>query len=287
MHPRWVVDPSSLVPLQDVSGCAMAADEVVQMAVNRAVSVVPDLEVSAEVLAGPTVGSLVRAGSGARLLVLGHHGPHRGALRGLLPLSVCGRVAAHARCPVVVVKRLPGRLGEGMPPRVVVGVDGTASSTAALGFAFRAAAQRDLPVTAVHAWTPDRPADLEAVSGPVAGSEARARAALDQGLAPWRHRFVDVAVEPRLICGDPAAALIRESEGAALIVVGSRGRGALRMGVFGSVSRRVALRARCPAVVVRPDETVTGRGARAGRRTVVPRAERATQPTRHPQTPWA
>jgi nucleotide-binding universal stress UspA family protein len=168
-----------------------------------------------------------------------------------------------------------------------VGVDGTPSCTAALAFAFRAAEQRGLPVTAVHAWRPDRPADHEAVSGPVAGSEARGRSALDRPLAPWRSQFADVPVEARLVCDDPAAALIRESDGAALVVVGSRGRGITRATVFGSVSRSVTRGALCPSVVVRADEAGQGRGARAGRRHVLPlAAPPGTEPARRRRTPW-
>lgn len=287
-HPHWMVEPLSLVPLADVSGGAMAAREVVQVAVNRAASVVPDLEISAQVLSGPTVASVISSGSGAQLLVLGSHAPYAGALRGLLASSLFGRVAARARCPVVIIKQLPDSRSHLLPLRVVVGVDRTASSTAALGFAFRAAAQRGLPVTAVHAWTPDRPADHEAVSGPVAGSEASARAVLRQALSHWEHQFFHVPVESRLVCGDPAGVLIRESEGAALVVVGSRGRGTVRAKAFGSVSRSVTRRAHCPAVVVRTEERRKGIEVRAGRRTVLPRAELARrQPDPRRQTPWA
>jgi nucleotide-binding universal stress UspA family protein len=277
MPSRWIVDPSSLVPLQDISGSVTAGD-VVRTAVSRAAAVVPDLEISAEVLAGPTGASVLRAAAGSQLLVLG--APYQGRVRRLSAFSLSARVAARARCPVVLVKRLLRGRVEGRSPHVVVGVDATGSSTAALGFAFRAAAQRGLPLTVVHAWTPDPPADLEAVSGPVAGTESSARSALDQALSDWARRFPDVAVQPRLVCSDPAAALVRESEGAALVVVGSRGRGTLRGTAFGSVSRRVVLRARCPAVVVRPD-------AGTPRSSVVLRADPTTQqPTRRRQAPW-
>jgi nucleotide-binding universal stress UspA family protein len=285
IHPRWVVDPSGLVPLHDVSDCAMAGGQVVQAAVTRAASVAPALEISAEVRSGPTVASLLRSGSGAGLLVLGGRPPPSGDLPAMLDRSVGGRVAGRARCPVVVVKRLPDRPCSGPPPRVVVGVGGTASSAAAVDFAFRAAAQRGLSMTAIHAWTPDTPADLEGVSGPVGESEARARAVLDEAVARGASRAVDVPIEPRLVYGDPVATLVRESEGAALVVVGSRGRGTVRATVFGSVSRSVARRVCCPAVVVRGD--AAGPGAGAGRRTAVPREQPGRRQPERRQTPWA
>jgi len=121
-----------------------------------------------------------------------------------------------------------------------------------LSVAFRAAAQRGVPVTAVHAWSPDVGADHEAVYGPSAASKEGARLVLDEALEVWRSRFPDVPVETRLLAVDPAAALIRESEGAALTVVGSWSRGTVRTALFGSVSRDVAQQARCPVMVARP-----------------------------------
>jgi nucleotide-binding universal stress UspA family protein len=249
--------------------------------------VASDVEISAQWLSGPTVPLLLCQGRGSQLLVLGSHAPHRRGFRGLLASSVWEDVAAHASCPVVVVRQLRSSPYDGSAPRVVVGIDRTASCTAALGFAFRAAAQRCLSVTAVHAWTPDTPADHEAVSGSIATSQASARTVLEQVLSPWRNQFVDVPVEARLVCADPAAALIRESEGAALVIVGSRGRGATRAKIFGSVSRSVTQQAHCPTVVVRPDKAVRNKHTGAGRRTVVPLADpTGTKPAQRRRTPW-
>jgi nucleotide-binding universal stress UspA family protein len=290
VHSRWAVDPFGLVPVQDLSASATAAEEILHAAVTRARSVASDVDISAQVLSGPTVPSLLLQGRGRQMLVLGGHAPYPRGVRGLLASSVCAEVVTRARCPVVVVRRLLSSAYDGSSPRVVVGVDRSASCTAALDFAFRAAAQRGLPVTAVHAWMPDRPADHEAVSGPVAGSEAGARMVLDQALSDWQSQLVDVPVEARLLCGDPAAALIRESEGAALVVVGSRGRGSARAKVLGSVSRRVAQQAHCPAVVVRPSgKAVQDKGTRAGRRTAVPREDphrTGGAPVQRRRTPW-
>jgi nucleotide-binding universal stress UspA family protein len=250
-----------MVPVSDPFDSAMAGGEVVRAAVARAAAIAPDLEITGEVRSGAAAASLRRCGSDARLLVLGDRSSRRG---GLLDRSLPGRLAGRARCPVVVVKPLPVRACGAPAPRVVVGVDGT-TSAAALDLAVSAAAQRGLPVIAVHAWTPDRPADLEGSCGPVELSEAGARAVLDRavaGCAPCGLRL-----EPRLVCGDPVTALVRESEGAALVVVGSRGRGTVRATAFGSVSRAVARRVRCPVVVVRRD------GARPQFRDPVARAE--------------
>jgi len=266
----WAVDPSGLVPVPDFESCRAAAEKVLQAAVRRARSVSSDLEISAQLLLGPTVASLVSHGRRAQLLVLGSgrtRSPRR--LRGMLTSSVVGQVATHASCPVGIVRSLENGPHEGAPPRVVVGVDGTTSS-AALEFACRAAAQRGVPLAVVHAWTPDLPADHEAVSAPVSCSEAVARRVLDQILSRWQNGFPDIRVEPRLVCDDPAAALIRESEGAALLVLGTRGRGSARAKLFGSVSRSVIARTRCPTVVVRPHRPVHGTSTGPARQTATP-----------------
>jgi nucleotide-binding universal stress UspA family protein len=68
-----------------------------------------------------------------------------------------------------------------------------------------------------------------------------------------RQRRADrqVATRSQLIEAAPAAALLDASAAADLIVVGSRGRGALRS-VFGSVARAITEAATCPVVVVQP-----------------------------------
>jgi nucleotide-binding universal stress UspA family protein len=276
---RWAVDPFGIVPVQDLRVSAAAAQAVLDAAVTRARSVASDLEVSARLVVGSTVPSLLLQARDAELLVLGGHARCAGGRRGWFAVRVSEHVAARARCGVAVIRRWEGSPPDGTPPRVVVGVDGTASCSSALEFAFRAAAQRGIRVTAVHAWTPDLPADLEAVAGTVAGSEAIAHTVLEQALSPWRSRFIDVPVEARLVCGNPTRALIRESEGAALVVVGCRGRGSARARAFGSVSRAVTRDARCPAVVVRRGRAVQHEQPRS---TAIAR----TEPVQRRSAPW-
>jgi nucleotide-binding universal stress UspA family protein len=277
-----------MVPVADFSSCRMTGEQVLRDAVNRARSVAPDIEVSAESVVGGTVGLLVARARGAQLLVLGcHDAPFPRRLRSHLIHSVCGAVARRAFCPVALVRPLSSSPDAGSPPRVVVGVDGSGACAAVLGVAFQAAAQRGVPVTAVHAWTRDVPADHEAVCGPATAAEARASLILDQALEPWRSRFADVPVETRLLGAEPAAALIRESEGAALIVVGSRALGAARAALFGSVSRNVVQRARCPAVVVRTGKATGDKHVQTSRRTAVPLMDPAgAKPVRRRRTPW-
>jgi nucleotide-binding universal stress UspA family protein len=285
---RCAVDPSGLVPVADFWSCRVAADHILRTAVSRARSVAPDIDVSAELQFGPTVPSLRTQSRGAQLLVLGiRNPPLRRRLTDRLVLSVCDRMADRALCPVAIVRPLRTDPHVGSLPRVVVGMNGHGSCAAVLDIAFRAAAQRGVPLTAVHAWTPDVPADHEAVCGSAAESEARAAELFDHVLAPWRSRFADVPVLPRLLIGDPAAALIRESEGAALVVVGSRARGAVSGRLFGSASRRIAQRARCPVIVVRTGKATADEHAESGRRTAVPGADPiGIEQVHPPRQPW-
>lgn len=264
---NWVAGWSGLVPVGDIRSEYGAAEELLRAAVLRARTIASDLEVSAEALFGPTVSVLAALAGRAQLLVLsGRPGVRAQGLRGRLASSIAADVAAVARCPVAVVGPLPTGPRSGAPPRVVVGVDGRTSS-AALGFAFRAAAQRQLPVTALHVWAPDLPADLEAVRGSSGTAEVLTRAVLERALAPVRCAFPDVPVERCVAGTDPVAELVRRSDGAALVVLGTRGRGAVRAGLFGSVSRSVSRQARCPVVVVRPDGRARSGSAHSDRRT--------------------
>jgi nucleotide-binding universal stress UspA family protein len=147
----------------------------------------------------------------------------------------------------------------GSAPRVVVGIDPTASRAAAIDFAFHGASQRGIPITVLSAWTPDTAADIEAIPGPPHIAEAAAGRAVQQTLAPWREEFPTVPVITTLVRADPASALITESSGAALLVVGSSRRGHLRGLLCGSVSRTVLRDAGCPVAIVGHDRTTAGR----------------------------
>jgi nucleotide-binding universal stress UspA family protein len=175
---------------------------------------------------------------------------------------------------------------------VVVGVQEPGGAAAALDVAFGAAVQRGLGVTAVHAWTPDVPADHEGVCGPSRAAEERASRLLDRVLAPWRARYPDVPVVELLARADAADALISESEGAALLVVGRRAHGLARAAMAGSVSRSIAQRARCPVVVVptaKPysAKAVRDRHAEPGRNSTPRVGPAGTDTTRGRRSPWA
>jgi nucleotide-binding universal stress UspA family protein len=73
-----------------------------------------------------------------------------------------------------------------------------------------------------------------------------------EAIAQWATQFPNVDVWTRVMQGRPADVLVDASEGAELVVVGSRGRGGFRGLLLGSVSRSVMHRAHCPVAVIRP-----------------------------------
>ncbi|GAA5134835.1 universal stress protein [Pseudonocardia adelaidensis] len=263
VHPMLPADPYGVgSPFDSLHAALAAAESVLSEGVARARGVVSDIELTARLVCGSAVGILLDEAVRAQLLVLGNR--ERSGLRARLARSVSVHVAAHASCPVVVIRPARAEDGSG-PPRVVVGVDGASTRSPALGFAFQAARQRGVPLAAVHAWSPDPPADLEAVHCASTAAEAIERRALERALHRWHAQYPDVPVVTRLVRDDPARAVTAESHGAALVVVGSRGRRRLTGTVRGSVSRSVLRHARCPIAIVRDrlDCSATG-GTRYG-----------------------
>jgi nucleotide-binding universal stress UspA family protein len=136
-------------------------------------------------------------------------------------------------------------------PRVVVGVDGSPSSYAALRWAARYAQLVGGAVEAVHVW--DTPSDV-GWSGPAIDPDFDLQQARERFAQELRTVFPEerpVDLEECLVEGDPSEVLIRASEGAEVLVVGGRGRGRFARAMLGSVSQRCAQHAACPVVVVR------------------------------------
>ena len=205
-----------------------------------------DIDVVVEI-ASPG-GLLVEASQAAHMIVLGSRGT--GGFTGLVLGSVGSQVAAAAACPVVVVR---GQARAGAT-NVVVGIDGSPNSEAALGAAFEYASFHGLGLTVVHAW--DIPAyDLieipqGAVALPIAEvTEDEVRLA-SEVLAGHRDKYPDVVVREHLVRGAAAKALIDQSIDAALLVVGTRGRGQFLSAVLGSVSNTVLHKVDIPVLVV-------------------------------------
>ena len=136
---------------------------------------------------------------------------------------------------------------------VVVGVDGSPGSVAALSWAGHYGAATGAVVWALHIWHYPTAAGLppgitpESVDDEV---KANQRKELDEAIAK-ANLDPSAQVESKIGYGHPAQVLISESENADLIVVGHRGRGGFTGMLTGSVSMQVVNHAACPVVVVR------------------------------------
>jgi nucleotide-binding universal stress UspA family protein len=201
----------------------------------------PQVEVRTFTENAPAAATLRDRSAGAGMVVLGSRGHN--AIAGIGSVSVA--VSAHAHCPVVVVRDTTPPTG-----RVVVGVDDSDCAQLAVAFAFRQAAARDAAVHIVRAWKPlpPKPNGPSLIAERVAAAEQRA---LDELTTRWQQDFPDVTVTGKLVAQHPVQALTQESEHAQLLVVGSRGRGALRGALLGSVSQHLLRHASCPVAVVR------------------------------------
>ena len=224
-------------------------DDVVEAAQERALRLSPGLTVTAEASTGPAAHDLVEHSEGAEAVVVGAHG--RGVVRESLG-SVSLQVAMHAKCPVVVVRGQ--QTGQPSGP-VVVGIDGSALSREALGYAFEQASLRGTRLVVILAWW------IEFIDGAVVTSpgspewrrlEDQLRLTVAETMAGWQEKYPDVVVDERIEHARPADALGAASDGATLVVVGARGRGGFTGLALGSVSHAVLHRASSPVAVVRP-----------------------------------
>jgi nucleotide-binding universal stress UspA family protein len=141
--------------------------------------------------------------------------------------------------------------------RIVVGVDGSSHSRAALEWAYDEAAHHGASLTVVNAWHPPSlpmappyghlpPEDYE--------SQPRneALALLEQFTSELVPKTPAVDVRTSVVEGkNPAEALIQRSDEADLLVIGSRGHGGFVGMLLGSVSQHLVAHANCPVVVVR------------------------------------
>jgi len=146
--------------------------------------------------------------------------------------------------------------------RIVVGVDGSEPSRAALAWAVRQAELTGATIDAIIAWhypvmasgygwapvAPDQETDFEGIAAKVIAQE----------IAEVVDPASDVTVSTSVREGTASEVLLESADGASMLVVGSRGHGGFAGAVLGSVSLHCAHHSPCPLVIIRPP----GRGAR-------------------------
>jgi nucleotide-binding universal stress UspA family protein len=216
----------------------------------------PEVPATPVVYPGDAPDALVEESKSGGLVVVGARG--RGELAALALGSVSTAVAAHAQSPVVVV-----RGGEAVAPEprrpVVVGVDGTPASDDALRFAVAAARAGGAPLKIVGAWPSIRDDWTRAfwlAADPATDVDSTARQAAERVVAEAADRVsgmdAELKVQTYVRGGDPATVVVDVAgDDAALVVLGSRGHGALAGLVLGSVGHGVVHGARCPVAIVK------------------------------------
>lgn len=237
----------------DESGLRANAEAILAEAVSHAESIMPDVEVSTRLVTAPAALALLDVVSDAEMVVVGSRGLD--GFSELLVGSTGVQVATHAPCPTVVIRPETKVEPGSEAGRVVVGVDGSPLSEQALAFGFEEASLRGVGLTALHAWDTKRSEPVVAPSSladDAVGDETRA---VSESLAGWREKFPDVDVRVVVVRQNAAAALVKASAGAELLVVGSRGRGGFKSLLLGSVSHAALHHAHCPITVVRPRTT--------------------------------
>ena len=208
------------------------------------------IEIETQLIEGSPIQVLGSEADRAQLMVLGDRGLTQ--VEGMLVGSVAIGLAAHAECPVVIVRGDERDPSEAASLPVLVGVDGSSTSDAAIGFAFEAAAARKVSLVALHTWS-DMMFD-PSLAGVVADWDVVERAErrdLSERVGAWTEKFPDTSVELIVRRDQPAHSLLAQAAEAQLVVVGSRGHGQFVGMVLGSVSNALVHRAPCPVAVVR------------------------------------
>ncbi|GAA3939004.1 universal stress protein [Actinomadura viridis] len=236
-----------------------AAEGILAEGVEHVRKAAPGLRVDARLERGDAAARLIEVSRDleAELAVAGSRG--RGGFTGLLLGSVGAQLAAHAPCPVVVVRGPAEPRPAAAAGPVVVGVDGSPASVRALALGFTEAAAHGVPLTAVVVWEPLP--DLELDLPPLVGSEGlreAAEARLARLMIPGRELHPGVEARGRVLTGRPREVLIDAAAGASLLVVGSRGMGGIRGLLLGSVSNALLHHAPCPVAVVHAPGSTDG-----------------------------
>ncbi len=197
---------------------------------------------------------ILERGKNAQLVVLGRRGS--GGFFNLALGSTAYQVAHRCQRPIVLVPAEEPSYSDSdlAATGVLVGVDGTADSQEAVGFAFAEASVRNMPLTAIRAWShPVFDAPVIRTPFPPLPEDyvAEQEEILGENVAGWAEKYPDVVVRRRVVHGRPARALLKAAWGADLLVVGSQGRSGMGVPRLGSVSDALVRHAQCPVAVVR------------------------------------
>lgn len=236
----------------DTSSILEEGRRLLATATARAHAIDSNLTITTSLPPGYASRSLINASHDASLVVLGAIG--HGLLSRATIGAVAQQVAAYASSPVVIV----GHEGhtETSHHRVVVGVDGSPHSRAALHAAFDHASMTGSELVVVHAWEAtgiEDPTLQTDSSWPAYERDLEQRTNTEIAHFSAQHPAVKVSHE--VVRDSPISAITRAAEDADLVVIGARGTGGFPGLHLGSVSARLLGRTDCPLVIVHSRES--------------------------------
>lgn len=139
---------------------------------------------------------------------------------------------------------------------IVVGYDGSAAGAAAVRWAAREAAMRNIGLTIVHAVAPAMArSSLISWGGPgpsemVRAQQDQANHLVDEAAKMANDAAAGLQIDTKVLTGAPVSTFVELSDQARLFVVGRRGRSVLPGVSFGSVSTALVHHAHCPVAVI-------------------------------------
>lgn len=223
--------PPVFADIGPAGGLRAHADDLVSEAANAARSVAPRIKVHTTVRTAFPADALAAESRRSSYVVVGSRG--LGAFGRMLAGSVTADLVVRTRCPVAVIGHPAAEPNTYAP--VVVGVDGSPHSEAALETAIDLAAHWHARLLAVHV-------------APTLWSGQRA--AVEAVVEPWLEKHPDLDAGVAIVEGHAGGALVELSRTARALVVGSRGAGGFAGMLIGSVSQATLHHAHCPVVVV-------------------------------------
>ena len=206
----------------------------------------PAVTITSEFLVGDPITQLRHLSGPDTLIVVGTHTREGSPVR--YEWSVGARLAGAANGPIAIIPEDTSARAAG----VIVGVDGSPASAAALAFAAAEADSTGMKLRAIHAWqeplvwrdtaTPD-PAFLRSL-------EQVHQQTLQNSVRAVTTNYPRVVVTSTLVRTAPQWALLDAARGAALVVVGNHGSYGIRRMLLGLVSHSIVLNIQSPTVIV-------------------------------------
>lgn len=254
VHGISVLDLSSSVDSGDVITPAIIAtvreqaSTTLREAARLAREIAPQIPIDTEVSDESPARVLIEHSETAHMVVLGA-AARAGTIAHLG--STLLAVTSHGHGSTVVVRADSSGLIPHQGP-VVVGIDGSPTSEAAIAVAFAEASARGTDLVALHSWSdwdtgvfagePALPLGLEEL-------ETAETAILAERLAGWQEKYPDVSITRKVYLAGPAEQMMLWSKTAQLVVVGNRGRGGFAGLLLGSTSNFLVQHAHCPVLV--------------------------------------